>query len=404
MFRVLHFRLGVLALALALPVVAPAQIDPVRRELVQLGYNQALQGRAPFSGYAFYYRNQPEFVRSNLTLRLAVAPVYLDSELGIRSAVGPHTDLGVGLAGGGFADSYNEIRAGRFLPEESFLGHGGEVSASVYHLFNDGDRIPLSGLLRVGAHYSAFSADSDTADAFRVPDDNTSLHTRVGLRWGGREPVMLPEMALELSVWYAFQARSESGPYGFDADRRLEARTHLFWGRALFAYTLPESEHNFSLGVTAGYSLEADRLSAFRLGALLPLVSEFALTLPGYYYQELSAERFVLATGTYSLPLDAQKRWNLALVGSTAWVDYLPGLEQPGHWHSGVGGGLLYRSSPWQMVLGYAYGVDALRSGRSGAHSIGVLVQIDLERTKAALLSPQSPFRSRGLFRLFGGS
>lgn len=404
MFRVLHLMLVVLALALLSPLAAHAQIDPVRRELVQLGYNQALQGRAPFSGYAFYYRNQPELVRSNLTLRLAVAPVYLDSELGVRSVIGPHTDLGLGVAGGGFADSYNEIRGGRFLPSESFLGHGGEVSASVYHLFNDGERIPLNCLLRVGAHYSAFSADSDTAAAFRVPDDETSLHTRVGLRWGGREPVMLPEMAMELSVWYAFQARNESGPYGFAADRRLEAHTHLFWGRALLAYTLPESEHNFSLGLTAGFSLEADRLSAYRLGALLPLVSEFALTLPGYYYQELSAERFVLATGTYSLPLDAHKHWNLTFVGSTAWVDYLPGLEQPGHWHTGVGGGLLYRSAPWQILLGYAYGVDALRSGDAGAHSIGMLVQIDIERTKAALLSPPSPFRSRGLFRLFGGS
>jgi hypothetical protein len=36
-----------------------AQVDPVRRELVQLGYNQTLVGHAPLSGYAFYYRNQP---------------------------------------------------------------------------------------------------------------------------------------------------------------------------------------------------------------------------------------------------------------------------------------------------------------------------------------------------------
>ncbi len=404
MFRACPLRFAVLALVFTASVATRAQIDPVRRELVQLGYNQQLQGRAPFSGYAFYYRNQPEFVRSNLTLRLAIAPVYLDSELGIYGAISPHTDLGLGVAGGGFADSYNEIRSGKFRPSESFLGHGGEISANVYHLFNDGARVPLNGVLRVATHYSAYSADSDTAAAFRVPEDETSLHTRVGLRWGGREPVILPEMAMELSIWYGFQARSEAGPYGFAGDRRLETHTHQIWGRALFAYTLPESGHNFSLSLTAGFSAQADRLSAYRLGALLPLVSEFALTLPGYYYQELSAERFFLATGTYSLPLDARQHWNLMLVGSTAVVDYLPGLEQPGYWHSGVGGGVLYRSAPWQVLLGYAYGADALRPDGAGAHTIGLLVQIDLERTKAALLNPQSPFRSRGLFRLFGGS
>ena len=383
---------------------AQAQIDPVRRELVQLGCNQPFEGHAPFSGYAFYYRNQPDFVRSNLTLRLALAPVYLDSELGVSGAIGPHTDLGLGFAGGGFADSYNEVRQGRFLPDESFLGHGGEASLSVYHLFNDGALIPLNGVVRVAAHYSSFEADSDTAGGFLVPEDGTTLHVRAGFRWGGMEPVLLPEMALELSAWYEFQARSDSGPYGFAGDRHLEARTHLVWGRALFAYTLPESGHSFSLSVTGGWSEDADRLNAYRLGAVLPLASEFALTLPGYYYQELSARRFVLAAGEYSLPLDARKRWNLVIVGATAAVDYLPGLEQPGHWQSGIGGGLLYRSAPWQVILGYGYGVDALRSNGRGAHSIGVLVQIDIEKTKAALFRPQSPFRSRGLFRLFRGS
>lgn len=393
----------VLLLPLAAALTARAQIDPVRRELVQLGYNQPFEGHAPFSGYAFYYRNQPAFVLSNLTLRLALAPVYLDSELGVRDALGPHTDLGLGLAGGGFADSYNEVRSGRFLPDESFFGHGGEASLSVYHLFNDGARIPLNGVFRVAAHYAAYEADSDTAATFRVPDDGTTFHCRAGFRWGGMEPVLLPARALELSVWYEFQARFDSGPYGFAGDRHLEAQTHLVWGRALFAYTLPESGHSFSLSLTGGWSEGADRLNTYRLGAVLPLASEFALTLPGYYYQELSAQRFVLAAGQYSLPLDARKHWSFVVVGATTAADYLPGLEEPDHWQSGVGGGLLYRCAPWQVVVGYGYGVDALRSNGRGAHSIGVLVQIDIEKTMAVLLHPQSPFRSRGLFRLFRG-
>ena len=62
-------------------------------------------------------------------LRLAVAPVYLDSELGFVNGLGPNTDLGIGVAGGGFADSYNEIRGGTYYPSESFEGNGVEISA-----------------------------------------------------------------------------------------------------------------------------------------------------------------------------------------------------------------------------------------------------------------------------------
>ncbi|MGV3754693.1 MAG: hypothetical protein ACO1QS_04875, partial [Verrucomicrobiota bacterium] len=146
-----------------------AQIDPEPRQLIQVGYNQMVTGKSPIAGYAYYYWNQPEFVRSNLTLRLALAPVYLDSELGIKGALGEHTDIGIGLAGGGFADSYSEVRRGNYLKSESFTGHGGEVSANLYHLFNPGDRIPLNGILSVAAHQSFYESDTDTAPGLQVP-------------------------------------------------------------------------------------------------------------------------------------------------------------------------------------------------------------------------------------------
>src|SRR5450432_2051599 len=118
---------ALLWLSVFAPVSSLAQVDPVPRDLVQFGYNQAFEGHQPLAAYAFYYHNQPDFLRTNLTLRLAVAPVYLDSELGFVGALGPNTDLAIGLAGGGFGDGYNEIRAGQFLPGESFSGNGGEV-------------------------------------------------------------------------------------------------------------------------------------------------------------------------------------------------------------------------------------------------------------------------------------
>lgn len=369
---------------------ARAQIDPTERQLIQIGISQPLEGRSTIPGYAYYYYNQPSFICSNLTLRLAVAPVYLDSELGIAQALGPNTDLGLGLAGGGFADSYYAFKAGNYSPGESFTGEGANVSLNLYHLFNPGSLIPLNGVLRGEASQAVYLRNDNTAANFVLPKDQTTFKVRTGLRWGGKEPLLVPELAMELSAWYEGEFRLDPGAYGFAGDRSMQPASHLFWGRALLAYTLPESRHNFLLSFTAGTSADVDRFSAYRLGGVLPLASEFPLTMPGYYYQEFSANRFALINLTYNFPLDERKRWALTMVATTAYVDYLPGTEQPGSWDSGMGGGITYRSSSksWQVFAGYSYAFQALRDGRHGGESIGLLVQFDLGRTKSDLYSP----------------
>jgi len=378
-----------------------SQIDPVKRDLIQLGYNVAFQGHPPLAAYAYYYRNQPGFIQTNLTLRLAIAPTYLDSELGISHILDYDTDLGIYVAGGGYADSYNEIRQGKFEPKESFIGNGAETGLSLYHLFNPGQLVPLNGVARALVHYSTYSRDSDTAEAFKPPNDVTATIVRTGLRWGGREPTLYPSLAMELSIWYEGQFRNNSGTYGFE-DRKIEPNSHLFWSEALLAYTLPELKHNFYLSLTAGTSVNADRFSAYRLGALLPLVSEFPLSLPGYYYQEISARSFALLGGNYMVPLDSNERWNVNVTASSAFVQYLPGLEQPGHWHSGVGTGVLYKTSSFKMMVGYGYGVNAIRSSGRGAHSVGVLMQLDLDQAAETMFNPAQPSRWQGIQRVFG--
>jgi hypothetical protein len=385
------------------------QIDPVKRELLQFGYNGSLEGHAPLSAYAFYYWNRPGFLsNTNLTLRLAVAPTYLDSELGISQAIGPQTDIGIGVAGGGYADNYLEIRKGKYLPSESFTGYGGEASFSVYHLFNPGYLIPLNGLVRGIVHYSTYEADDNTAKDFQVPGDRETFSVRTGLRWGGREPTLFPSLAMELSIWYQGEFRNGIGSYGTTdgitglRDRRVEPHTHLFWAEAFLAYTLPELKHSFSLSLTAGTSVDPDRFSAYRLGSLLPLVAEYPLSLPGYYYQELSAKEFVLLTGNYLLPLEKHDHWFLDINAATAAVDYLAGLEQPGHWHSGVGGGILYKTPSWKVMLCYAHGFDAIRSTGRGANSVGILMQFDVGQAKTEIFRPAEPGLWRGMQRVFG--
>jgi hypothetical protein len=380
-------------LAVSLPLLASAQIDPVKRDLIQFGYNQPLQGAEPLAAYAYYYRNDPNFCRTNLTLRLAVAPVYVDSELGFVHGLGPQTDFAIGVAGGGFADSYNEIDGGKWIKNQSFDGHGGEVSSSIYHLFNPNDMIPLNFVLRGTAHYSLYEANDDTASKFHVPSDAGIFSLRTGLRYGGIEPTLFPSLAMELSAWYQGSYRTESGTYGFNGDHTLEPDSHLFWGAAALAYTLDKSKQTFFVQAIAGTSLNADRMTAYRLGGFLPLSAEYPLSIPGFYYQELSARQFALINASYLVPIAPNQRWNLYLNAATADVGYLPGTDsyqtpsgaasrKDPNWVSGVGGGILYRSphDRFKFMVTYAYGIDALRSG-GGASTIGMLFQINLEKS-----------------------
>lgn len=400
-------RLGLrilLALGLTVPVLASAQIDPVRRDLLQFGYNQPLEGIGPLAGYAFYYRNQPDFIRTNLTLRLAVAPVYFDSELGFVHGLGPQTDFAIGAAGGGFADSYYEVDGGQYKKDQSFEGDGGELSASLYHLFNPADEIPLNFVLRGVGHYTAYERADTTASNFQLPANGATYTVRTGLRWGGIEPTLYPDLAMELAVWYEGLFRANPVSYGYNQDRQVKTSSHLFWTSAALSYTLPESKQNFFTRLTAGTTVDSDRLSAYRLGGFLPLVAEYPLSLPGYYFQEFSARQFVLLNTSYLLPIAPSQRWNLNLTAATAVIDYFPGTGQPGNSVSGVGAGVLYRapSDRFRFIVNYGYGIDAIRDSGRGGSSISFLLQIDLDKTTGEGFKTTQPDRWRGWNWLLG--
>ena len=386
---------------LALP--ARAQIDPEKRQLFQLGYNYHVVGQAPLNAYGFYYLNQPQFLRTNLTLRLAVAPVYLDGELGI-SGIGPNTDLGIGFAGGGFAESYFEVRRGDWIQEESFTGHAGGAGLSLYHLLNPASRIPLSLILRAAPHYNAYEADDDTAANFVLPENQWSYRFRGGFRWGGREPLLNPRLAMEISAWYEGVVRMQPGTYGYNGDRQVEEWVHNLWGRALLIYTIPDWEHQFEVNFAGGTSWNTDRFSAFRLGGFMPLAEEFALLMPGYYFQEISAKSYGYFGLAYRVPIDAANRWQWKAFATGAVLDFLPGLEFDQNFLAGIGTGLGYNapSGAWQAMIAYGYGFQAARPDDMAGHSIGFLLQFDLERQRHPDAQPPvNPYSSRGLLRLF---
>lgn len=366
---------------------AIAQVDPIIRNQIQLGYDQSLSGKGPQAAYAYYYLNVPELTRSNLALRMAIAPAYLDSELGIRGVLTPYTDLGIGIAGGAFGDNYYEVRQGRYYKDQSFDGYGGGASMSLYQLLNPGQLVPLNVVARGGFRYTTYDHANDTGAAFEVPDDRMNLFTRVGLRLAGKEPVLYPDVGLELSVWFERQWRLSSDQYGFANDRQVNADANLYWVYAGLNYAWTNIGHRVNFAITAGGSDNADRFSAWRLGGVLPLVAEFPLVLPGYFYQEISAERFVHLYGSYAIPLDSKDRWSLRFEGASARVDYLPGFQQSGQWNSGAGAGIVYtsRNKRLKLAVRYGYGFDAVRDNGKGASSIGILLQYDFHALKQAV-------------------
>lgn len=363
--------------------VAQGQVDPYHRSLLQLGYDQPLSGQGPQGIYAYYYCNNPEFIRTNTALRLAIAPAYVDGELGLRQLLSPYTDVGIGISGGAYADNFYEVRQGNYRRTESFDGHGGGASLSVYQLLNPGMLVPLSLIARGGARYSTFARTSDTSDQFELPDGRPMPYVRGGLRLAGKQPLLYPDLGLEVSVWAERQWRLNDGAYGFNRDRRMNERTDLFWAYAGLDYSWTNIGHKISIAATAGGADDADRFSAWRLGGVLPLVAEFPLILPGYFYQELTAKRFVHLHASYLFPLGLEDRLQFRLEAASALLDYLRGFDQPDPWQTGVGCGLSFTpaSKIFRVVLRYGYGFTAVRDhGDEGGHSVGLLFQYDFEQ------------------------
>ena len=281
------------------------------------------------------------------------------------------------------------------------------MSLSFYHLFDPARLIPLSLVVRFTPYYVAYGR-STTAPDFELPPDYFNGSFRTGLRFGGVEPTLFPALAMELSVWYQGYYRSDSGFYGYVTPGdpnfnpyHLNNQSHLFWGEAAISYTFT-NQQNVYLRLTTGTSIDADRFSAYRLGSFLPLIAEFPLSLPGYYYQEISARQFVLLNANYLVPVSRRYRVDVAVNGSIAVVDYLHGEGQPGSWLTGVSGGLLWHSSTdrLKVMLNYAYGFNAIRNNQRGANSIGFLLQMDLGRPYGGF-SVTQPSLWQGVQRLF---
>jgi hypothetical protein len=385
--RIRHDGVPLAALVLLLCAAnCQAQIDPVDRHLIEVGYDQPLAGHGPQAAYAYYYFNSPEFFGPDIALRVAVAPAYLDSEIGFKHLLSPTTDVGIGISGGAFGDNYYDVRQGNYIETQSFYGSGGGTSVNIYQLLDPGVQIPLNLVARGGFRYSTYFRTPETSSSFKLPGKQPDAYTTVGLRLAGVQPTLFPDLALELSAWFEREWHFDDDTYGYGNSQAITPYTDLYWVYANLDYTFKGNGDRFSFATTIGGSTDADRLNAWRLGGFLPLETEFPLLLPGYYFEELTATRFLHFYGSYSIPLDHEHRWNFRLGAATARLDYLPGFQQRRDWQTGAGCGIVFtpKRKNFEVSLNYGYGFNAIRRGKQGADSLGLLFQYDFNAKKGA--------------------
>ncbi len=369
--------LSLLGTVLATAAPAFAQIDPEPRANLELGLEGPLRGKGNASGYAFFLWNRPHFLEEDWYLRVILAPTYLTSELVLDRWPAEGHAIGLGIAGGFFPYNFDEFRGGSHREEESFWGHGGEVTLSYYRRILITDILPLEGQLRLRPQYVVYQRNG-TDPRFRIPGDTAIYSGRAGLRLGGVPPELAPDLALELSAWYEPSYRDVAGAYGFpDRPQDLEHFTQRTWARAGGILTLSE-HHTARAFLTAGTAEHSDALSSFRLGSSLPFRSEFPLILHGYYLEEVFARRFWLLNLAYRFPLSSDlDRVKLQLSFDYARVDYADGHRLPRHGLRGLGVDFcITLTKRATLMLGYGYGLDAPRNGGFGGQEAHALLEL----------------------------
>jgi len=366
------------AAVLGAAATASAQVDPEPRANLEIGAAGPLRGDGPISGYAFFLWNRPHFIEEDWYLRLILAPTYARGEMVVDRWPWDGHAVGFGLAGGFFPYSVEEFRNGNHLEQESFWGHGVESFVAYYRRVMIADILPIEGQIQLRPQYVVYQRSGETSGHFRLPEDTPIGNARAGIRLGGVPPELLPELALELSIWYEASYRTNAADYGLaDRPENLEHFTDRAWARGGGIIRLPRG-HSLRGFITAGTAERTDALSAFRLGSALPFRSEFPLVLHGYYVDEVVARRFWLVNLAWRFPVwPGSERVKLQLSYDYARVDYAAGRDLPRHGLRGAGADVCITLTSWAtLMLGYGYGWDAPRGNGFGGHEAHTMLEL----------------------------
>ena len=355
-----------------------AQIDDSKRLLLEGGYEDAIANPGPSGAYAYLYMNRPGVAGPGSALRLALAPVYADAELGLPGILGTRTDIGIGFSGGGYAFSRQETIRGDQRHGESFVGHGGGPSLSFYPRIGNIGPVPLSGVIHFAAIYTDYQATAQTDSNFEIPPDEWTGAARAGLRLGGQEPGAARAPAMEFSTWYEARVRDRPGNYGYNKDRSVRRDINLYWMRFLIVLP-PYGDTRAAGGASVGGGDRLGRLAAYRLGGILTQSSEFPLNLPGYFSQEIAAREYGHVWARYGIPIERSRRFFVNLLAAGAAVTPIRGTDPGGPLHVGFSLGLEFAPAKgalhWELTYGYA--PLAVRGNHRGGHTYAVAAELD---------------------------
>lgn len=380
---------------------ARAQIDDQKRLLLEGGTEDGLGNPGPSSPYAFLYMNRPGAAGPGTAWRLALAPVYAETELGLPGIFGRRTDVGLGFSGGGYAFGNAQVDRGSEKPGESYIGHGGGPSISLYPRIGDIGPVPLSGVIRLSAFYMDFQRTARTDAGYEPPPDEWTGSARAGLRAGGVEPGMDRGRAAEVSLWAESRVRDRPASYGYNGDRFVRHNANLLWTRVQLSLMVGDAR--VSGGLNAGSGGQIGRLSAYRLGGMLTQTSEFPLILPGYFAQEISARRFVHGWAQTALPVADSKRFTVEFTAAAARVSPVHGTDPGGVGHAGFSASLGFSppDGALRAELAYGYAPTALRGRRRGAQALALMLEIDFLPREAGD-EDRAKIHQRGLRWLLG--
>jgi len=372
------------AVLLALAPSARAQIDPTRRVLLLGGYEQGLFHPGPVAPYAYAYMNVPEVAGSSTALRLVVAPVYVDTEMGFMNAIGKYSDAGIGFSGGGYALGQTEVRRGDEKRGESFTGHGGGPSLALYPKFGNVGPVPVNGVVRGAASWADYRRNYATAPEFVLPPNEWTGSIRFGIRAGGQPPGLDRAPSGEVSVWYEAREREHGGSYGYNGDRRSERSTRLYWTRMLFAYDF-EDERRLGVNLNFGAGTGIDRFSAYRVGGMLQNNAEFPMSIPGYFSQEIAAERVAHVWLRFGKGLTNERRIVFNWFAAGALIKPVATTDAGGAQHAGIGMGVEFlprkENGALRGMLSFGYSPTAARGDHRGGEGVALSFELNLGTT-----------------------
>ncbi len=241
-------------------------------------------------------------------------------------------------------------------------------------------------MLRASASYADYRRDYATAPQFVLPQNEWTGTLRGGLRFGGQPPGLDRAPAGEVSAWWLSQRREHSDPYGYDGDRVAQGQTNLYWTRILFNYRMKNGTR-LGGGTSFGGGTDVDRFSAYRLGGMLTLNSEFPLILPGYFAQEIAARQYAHAWVRAGFPVDDGRRFVVNVFAAGASITPVTGTDAGGAQHLGVGTGVEFvpRKAALRGMLSYGYSPTAERAGGRGGQGVALSVELNFEAPKGVL-------------------